>query len=92
MSNGNYEKNMGKKTTHCHNVHIEQISFFFVTGVYHFVASCDDQAEVYLSTDDTSANKKKIIFVSAYNSFHQWDKYEKIIHWIELGQGQAIGF
>lgn len=44
------------------------------SGVYKFVAACDDQCKVYLSTDDKEINKKEIIYVQGWTSYHQWNK------------------
>uniref|UniRef100_A0A7M6DPA1 Uncharacterized protein n=1 Tax=Clytia hemisphaerica TaxID=252671 RepID=A0A7M6DPA1_9CNID len=44
------------------------------SGNFDFVASCDDECEVFLSTDDKESNKQKIISVSDYTSYQQWDK------------------
>jgi ELWxxDGT repeat protein len=45
------------------------------TGSYTFWISSDDSSELYLSTDDTEANKTLIAWVYGYTSFRDYDKY-----------------
>ncbi|WP_162053290.1 PA14 domain-containing protein [Pontibacter pamirensis] len=45
------------------------------TGDYTFFIAGDDNAELWLSTDDSPANKKKIASVTGYTSSRQWNKY-----------------
>eukprot|EP00111_Clytia_hemisphaerica_P010409 TCONS_00030414-protein len=60
--------------------YVARLQTYFVapqSGVYRFVVSCDDQGDLYLSTDTQATNKRKIISAASWNSFHQWDKHEK---------------
>lgn len=45
------------------------------TGAYTFWIASDDQSELWLSTDDSPANKVKIAFVTGHTQRRQWDKY-----------------
>ena len=45
------------------------------TGNYIFWIASDDNSELWLSTDNTPANKQKIASVSGYTSSKQWTKY-----------------
>jgi glucose/arabinose dehydrogenase len=45
-----------------------------VTGDYYFWVSSNDASELWLSTDETSVNKKRIAFVSTYTLFREWTK------------------
>lgn len=45
------------------------------TGNYVFWISADDMAELYLSTNDSPANKRKIAYQTAYSYAREWDKY-----------------
>jgi hypothetical protein len=45
------------------------------SGNYTFWLAGDDDAELWLSTDDNPANKVKIAGFSGYTNFHEWDKY-----------------
>lgn len=45
------------------------------TGAYTFWISSDDSSELYLSTDDTEANKQLIAWVYGYTQFRNYDKY-----------------
>jgi glucose/arabinose dehydrogenase len=50
-----------------------------VTGSYTFYIACDDNGELYLSSDDSPVNKVKIAEVSGQNAFtgvNVWTKYE----------------
>ena len=54
-----------------------RIQSYFIapqSGLYKFVAACDDQCKIYLSTDDKEANKKEIIHVEGWTYYNQWDK------------------
>ena len=44
-----------------------------VSGNYRFAASGDDQAELYLSTDESEANKILVASVTAWTGFRVWD-------------------
>jgi hypothetical protein len=46
-----------------------------VTGNYTFWISGNDNCELWLSTDATAANKRKIAYVSGYTNVRQWTKY-----------------
>ncbi|MEX1240199.1 MAG: Ig-like domain-containing protein [Cyclobacteriaceae bacterium] len=46
-----------------------------VTGTYVFWIASNDNSEVWLSTDASVANKRKIAYVSGYTNVRQWDKY-----------------
>ncbi|MES2284146.1 MAG: Ig-like domain-containing protein [Bacteroidota bacterium] len=46
-----------------------------VTGNYIFWIASDNSSELWLSTNDTPANKQKIASVSGYTSSRQWTKY-----------------
>lgn len=48
-----------------------------VTGNYQFAISSDDDSQLYLSTDNTPANKQPIAKVSSgnYTGYHQYTKY-----------------
>ena len=45
------------------------------TGNYTFWIASDDQSQVWLSSDDNPANKKKIAEVTGWTTSRQWDKY-----------------
>lgn len=45
------------------------------TGNYTFWISSDDKSELWLSTDENPANKRKIASVTGYTSPLQWTKY-----------------
>lgn len=45
------------------------------SGDYTFWIASDDQAELWLSTDENTANKKRIAYVSGWTNPRQWDKY-----------------
>ncbi|QNF32356.1 T9SS type A sorting domain-containing protein [Adhaeribacter swui] len=46
-----------------------------VSGNYTFRIAGDDSGELWLSTDDNPANKKKIAEFKSYTTFRQWDKF-----------------
>ncbi|MEM6263123.1 MAG: FG-GAP-like repeat-containing protein [Bacteroidota bacterium] len=45
------------------------------SGNYTFYIASDDHSELWLSTDETSANKQKIAEVNSWTGSRQWDKY-----------------
>ncbi|HEU5148229.1 MAG TPA: PA14 domain-containing protein, partial [Chryseosolibacter sp.] len=45
------------------------------TGNYTFWIASDDRSELWLSTDDTPANKRRIAYVAGWTTSRQWDKY-----------------
>jgi ELWxxDGT repeat protein len=45
------------------------------SGNYTFWISSDDQSELYLSTDESEANKQLIAWVYGYTPFQKYDKY-----------------
>lgn len=45
------------------------------TGDYTFWISSDDNGELYLSTDDKAANKRRIAYVPAWTALNEWTKY-----------------
>lgn len=45
------------------------------TGDYTFWIASDDRSELWLSTDENPANKRKIASVSGWTNPRQWDKY-----------------
>ncbi len=45
------------------------------SGTYTFWIAADDTAELWLSTDDSSSNAKKIAEVPGWTENRQWDKY-----------------
>jgi hypothetical protein len=45
------------------------------TGEYTFWISGDDSFELWLSTDENSANKQRIAYATGYTNKQQWDKY-----------------
>jgi ELWxxDGT repeat protein len=45
------------------------------SGEYTFWISSDDQSELYLSTDESEANKQLIAWVYGYTPFRKYDKY-----------------
>ena len=45
------------------------------TGNYTFWIASDDRSELWLSTDDTPANKRRIADVAGWTNSRQWDKY-----------------
>ncbi len=47
------------------------------TGYYTFYISGDDQAGLWLSTDDNPANKKLIAYAESWTGIRQWDKFAK---------------
>ena len=44
------------------------------SGNYRFIATCDNQCNIYLSTNAEEKSKKEIISITSYTSYHQWDK------------------
>lgn len=45
------------------------------TGDYVFWIASDDTGELWLSSDDNPANKRKISSVTGWTNFHEWTKY-----------------
>jgi photosystem II stability/assembly factor-like uncharacterized protein len=45
------------------------------TGDYHFFISSDDHSELWLSTNESPANKVKIAYVTGYTEYRIWNKY-----------------
>jgi len=45
------------------------------TATYYFWIASDDSSQLYLSTDNTAANKQAIANVNGYTSSRQWNKY-----------------
>jgi ELWxxDGT repeat protein len=45
------------------------------TGVYTFWIASNDHSELWLSTDDSPANKKRIAYVTGATNPRQWDKF-----------------
>ena len=45
------------------------------TGSYTFYLASDDDARLYLSSDDSAANKNQIASVTGWTDFQQWNKY-----------------
>ena len=45
------------------------------TGNYNFWIASDDRSELWLSTDDSPANKRRIADVAGWTNARQWDKY-----------------
>lgn len=45
------------------------------SGSYYFLLAADDAAELWLSTDDNPANKKKIASLLSFTEFHEWNKF-----------------
>ena len=45
------------------------------TGNYTFWIASDDRSELWLSTDDSPANKVRIAYVAGWTNSQQWDKY-----------------
>ena len=45
------------------------------TGNYTFWIASDDQSQLWLSTDDDPANKKKIAEVTGWTTSRQWERY-----------------
>lgn len=59
------------------NSYALRIQAYFIapqSGVYEFVAACDDQCKIFLSTDDKEANKKEIIHVQGWTNYHDWNE------------------
>ena len=46
-----------------------------VTGEYLFYVSGDDQAGLWVSTDDNPANKQLVAYATTFTGFRQWDKF-----------------
>ena len=46
-----------------------------LTGNYKFMIAGDDQAELWLSTNEDNTYKSKIAFVPAYTDVREWNKY-----------------
>jgi hypothetical protein len=46
-----------------------------ITGEYTFWISSNDQSELWLSTDENPAHKRKIAFVPGFTAIHEWQKY-----------------
>ncbi len=61
-----------------------------LTGIYRFWIAGDDNVELWLSTDNTEANKIKIAYHTGYTRSRQWNKYstQKSVY-INLVQGQS---
>jgi hypothetical protein len=57
------------------NYGAQMIGYFYppVTGDYIFYLAADDGANLYLSTDDTAANKKLIAQESGWSNARNWD-------------------
>lgn len=47
-----------------------------VSGSYTFYISSDDSSELWLSTDDKTANKRLLASVNGYSQPKEWSKYE----------------
>ncbi|RYD31620.1 MAG: hypothetical protein EOP87_14380, partial [Verrucomicrobiaceae bacterium] len=45
------------------------------TGAYQFFIASDDQSELWLSTDKSTANKRQIASVAEWTSHQEWDKF-----------------
>jgi uncharacterized repeat protein (TIGR03803 family) len=60
-----------------------------VTGNYVFYISGDDQAQLWVSTNDNPALKRVLAYTNAYTGFRQWDKFSaQQSHPIRLIAGQ----
>ena len=46
------------------------------TGDYHFWISSDNHSALYLSNDETPANKRLVAEIKGATSYRQWDKYD----------------
>lgn len=46
-----------------------------LTGNYTFWIASDDTGELWLSTDDQPANKRRIAYVAGWTARREWDKY-----------------
>jgi hypothetical protein len=45
------------------------------TGDYIFYVSGDDQAQLWVSTNDNPSNKQLVAYATTYTGFRQWDKF-----------------
>lgn len=61
-----------------------------LSGSYTFWIASDESSELWLSTDDNTANKIKIASVTGFTNSRQWDKYvtQKSLP-VNLSQGQS---
>jgi len=61
-----------------------------LTGSFTFCIASDESSELWLSTNDNTANKIKIASVTGYTNSRQWDKYvtQKSVP-VNLSQGQS---
>lgn len=57
------------------------------TGDYFFAISSDDQSELWLSTDDNPANKRKIAYVDLPVSPRTWNRYPTQVAKVHLVKG-----
>ncbi|MFN3404074.1 MAG: Ig-like domain-containing protein [Cytophagaceae bacterium] len=46
-----------------------------VSGLYTFWISCNDEGELWLSTDGNPMNKRRIAFVNGFTNYREWTKY-----------------
>jgi uncharacterized protein YjdB/agmatine/peptidylarginine deiminase len=61
-----------------------------LTGSYRFWIAGDDNVELWLSTNDSEANKVKIAYHTGYTASRQWNKYStQKSAYINLIQGQS---
>lgn len=58
------------------------------SGTYVLALAADDDGEVYLSTDDTIGNARRIIFVGSSTTFNNWDRIEQYSSQLKLEAGQ----
>ena len=65
-----------------------------VTGGYNFWIASNDHSELWLSTDDNPANKRKIAWIIGSTNPRQWDKFRSQLStttiWLTQGQRYYI--
>ncbi|MEM7126592.1 MAG: putative Ig domain-containing protein, partial [Chloroflexota bacterium] len=59
-----------------------------ISGSYQLAIASDDRSELWLSTDDTAANKVLIASVPGYTSSQNWSKYPEQTAFVTLQAGQ----
>lgn len=64
-----------------------------ITGDYTFYLSGDNECELWLSSNESPENKKKVASVSSWTSFQEWDKFPSQTspqQFLEAGQAYYI--
>lgn len=85
-SHASYPKNPSSKTmisdfdieNNYDNTYGARVSGYLVptkTGDYQFWLAANDAGELWLSTDSSKINKRKIAYTSSWTSYKEWEKY-----------------